>query len=216
MSIVRSKNSKARLIRGTSITKKETLTEGIAKLFYEKGYEKTSIRDIAKSLRVPNSALYYYFKSKQEMLFTIIDELMENVMLNLHEHIEPIEDPEKKLLLIIEDHIRSFVAHRYESKVLIYEDHNLEDEFRRILKEKERRYFNFVSDTLGKIMRHSHCKINVNVATFSLFGMLNWIYKWYDPDKAVDPRELSTQILKMTLTGLKGDIPCKASSKGRN
>ncbi len=48
------------------LTKKETLLSGIAKLFYEQGYEKTSIRDIARSLGLPNSAFYYYFKTKQD------------------------------------------------------------------------------------------------------------------------------------------------------
>jgi TetR/AcrR family transcriptional regulator, cholesterol catabolism regulator len=184
--------------------KRDSLTEGIAKLFYEMGYEKTSTRDIAKTIGVPNSALYYYFQSKQEMLFAIIDGLMENVVLNLKENIEPIQDPEKRLLLIIQDHINSFVSHKYESKALIYDDHCLEGDFRKIVQEKERRYFALVRDTIGEIIRNFNVRIDANVAAFSLFGMLNWIYKWYDPNGKVAPNDLSRQIFRIILTGVKG------------
>ena len=198
------------------LTKKEALLTGIAKLFYEQGYEKTSIRDLARSLGVPNSAFYYYFKTKQEMLFTIIDNLMENVVVTLHQHIEPIHDPEGRLLALIEDHINSFVSHRYESKVLIYEEGCLRGEYRKIIKKKERVYFTFVRNTIAEIIKSSKNAIDVNVATFALFGTLNWIYKWYNPDDKIKPSDLSKHIFSIILSGLKGDSFTKAAVKKPN
>ena len=147
------------------------------------------------------------------MLFAIVDGLMGNVVQNLKEKAEVIRDPGERLLFIIQEHIKSFVAHKYESKVLIYEDHCLEGAFKKIIEDKERQYFDSVRKSLGEIIRTSGSSIDVNVATFSLFGMLNWIYKWYDPDGKAPPEELSRQIFKMVLGGLKGGCPIKVSSK---
>lgn len=180
------------------------LTEGIAKLFCEIGYERTSIRDIAKALGVPNSALYYYFQNKQEMLFAVVDDLMERTIRNLEENSEAFPDGENKLALIIESHIRFYVENPYAGKVLMRDFNCLEGGQRDILKNKELKYINCARKVIGEIVERYGSDIDVNVATFSLFGMLNWIYHWYDPHGRVSPEHLAGSFLKIILTGLEG------------
>ena len=142
------------------------------RLFYENGYEKTSIRDIAKSLELPNSALYYYFQNKQDMLFTIIDDMMEKTLQTLRERTKDLKGPELKLSLIIDNHIRLYVEHRFQMKVLLHEVNSLEGEYSKIIKEKEREYVNYLKDVLREIIKKYGYKIDLNVATFCLFGMV--------------------------------------------
>ena len=196
--------SRSELKKPALIAKKESLTEAIAKLFYEKGYEKTSTRDIAASLSIPGSLLYYYFKNKQEMLFSIVDEAMENTIPILREKVEPINNAEDKLAVIVDCHIRFFVSHPFHSKVFIMDGHSLEGEYRRIIAGKERWYFEFVRKVLAEIIESNNTDLDVNTATFSLFGILNWTYFWYSPDGRVSPDDLAKNIVKMVLPGLKG------------
>ena len=135
------------------------LTEGIAKLFCEIGYERTSIRDIAKALGVPNSALYYYFQNKQEMLFAVVDDLMERTIRNLEENSEAFPDGENKLALIIESHIRFYVENPYAGKVLMRDFNCLEGGQRDILKNKELKYINCARKVIGgdrRALRQRH------------------------------------------------------------
>jgi hypothetical protein len=83
----------------------------------------------------------------------------------------------------------------------------------KIIKKKERIYFTFVKNTITEIVRSNNNAIDVNVATFALFGMLNWIYKWYNPDDKIKPEDLSKHILSIVLNGLKGDPFTKVSLK---
>jgi len=187
-----------------STIKKDEIIEQIANLFFEKGYDRTSIRDISKALGITNPGLYYYFKNKQEMLFEIINAMIEMALIDLREKVNLIQNPEEKICWIISSHINFYAEHRAQTKVLIHERNSLEGEYARIIKEKEAEYVNFFKEVMKEILQNHAVEININVATYCLLGMLNWAIHWYNPRGKVSPETFAANISKIFLNGLKG------------
>lgn len=186
------------------MTKKEQILHDIAELFYVNGYEKTSIRDISKSLNISKPGLYYYFTNKQEMLFDMIYEFMDETNLYLFNELSKLKTPEEKLLCIIQTHIGFFIKYPARMRVLIYEAHSLEDEYYQKFKHKQLEYKVVIKEILQEMLKKSGSGRNINVVTFMLLGMLNWIIQWYEPKGIVAPDKLAGEMYSFFIAGLKG------------
>ena len=185
--------------------KKQELLRKIAELFYENGYEKTSIRDISRALGMTNAGLYYYFENKQEMLFEIMDGAIEDALVSIRREIGKIESAEDKIAWIIQAHIKFYCENKAQTKVLVYEKASLEAKYSEIIKGKESEYIELMRQVLGQIIQGNfQVSIPINVATFSLLGMLNWVVHWFKPEGKVSPDELADYITTIFLNGLKG------------
>ena len=189
------------------MNKKEQILQDIAELFYKRGYDKTSIRDISRALHLSKPGIYHHFASKQEILFDIIWDFMEKTNQYLKEHMELIQGPEDRLLFIIQSHTRFFVKYPAQTKVVVYEAHSLEGEFAEQFKAKQLEYIEIIKNVLKEIMKNSGIKINLNVATFILLGVLNWTIQWYKSDGKVSPESLARELWTFFLRGLKGETP---------
>jgi TetR/AcrR family transcriptional regulator, cholesterol catabolism regulator len=177
-----------------------------AAVFAEKGYHSTSVRDIARATEMSLSGLYYYFKSKDELLFLIQDYCFSTVIEDCHKLLDGVDDPVHRLKLLIENHLHYFVHNMNEMKVLSHEANSIGGDLFKKVNSKKRQYVDLVMELLEEIARaHRLQGIDVRVATFSLFGMMNWIYNWYNPRKDVNVTGLSQNITRIFLSGLLGD-----------
>ena len=191
--------------RVREMNKKEQILQDIAELFFVNGYEKTSIRDISKSLNISKPGLYYHFTNKQEMLFDMIYDFMEKTNLQLFNELSGLNTPEEKLLCIIRNHIGSFIKYPARMRVLIYEAHSLEDEYYQKFKLKQLDYIGVIKEVLQGLMKKYNSERNINVVTFTLLGMLNWIIQWYEPRGIVSPDALAEEMSSFFINGLKGE-----------
>ncbi|HWO00998.1 MAG TPA: TetR/AcrR family transcriptional regulator [Blastocatellia bacterium] len=177
-----------------------------AAIFAEKGYHSTSIRDIARATKMSLSGLYYYFKGKEELLFLIQDYCFSTVIDDCHKLLEGVDDPVRRLKLLIENHLYYFVHNMNEMKVLSHEANSISGDLYKKVNSKKRQYVDLVMSLLEEIARANRVTgLDLKVATFSLFGMMNWIYNWYNPRKDVDVAGLSQNITRIFLSGLLGD-----------
>jgi TetR/AcrR family transcriptional regulator, cholesterol catabolism regulator len=182
-----------------------------AAVFADKGYHSTSMRDISRATKMSLSGLYYYFKSKEELLFLIQDYCFSTVIDDCRRLLEGIDDPIRRLKLLIENHLNYFVQNMNEMKVLSHEADSISGDLFKKVNTKKRQYVNLVMSLLGEIARENRVeRIDVRVATFSLFGMMNWIYNWYNPRKDVDVAGLSNNITRLFLSGFLGDKALEA------
>jgi AcrR family transcriptional regulator len=177
-----------------------------AAIFAEKGYHSTSIRDIARATGMSLAGLYYYFSSKEELLFLIQDYCFSTVLDDCRRLLAGVQDPVSRLKLLIENHLNYFVNNMNEMKVLSHEANSITGEFFKKVNSKKRQYVDLVTGLLKEIAadRVIH-SVDLRVATFSLFGMMNWIYNWYNPRKDVDVAGLSDNITRIFLSGLVGN-----------
>jgi len=182
-----------------------------AAIFAEKSYHSTSIRDISRATGMSLSGLYYYFKSKEELLFLIQDYCFSTVIEDCRKLLAGVDDPVHRLKLLIENHLNYFVQNMNEMKVLSHEANAIAGDLFKKVNTKKRQYVDLAMHLLEEIARTYNVKgLDIRVATFSLFGMMNWIYNWYNPRKDVDVAGLSQNITRIFLSGFLGDKSLQA------
>jgi AcrR family transcriptional regulator len=182
-----------------------------AAIFAEKGYHSTSIRDIARQTKMSLAGLYYYFSSKEELLFLIQDYCFGTVLDDCRRLLAGVDDPISRVKLLIENHLNYFVNNMNEMKVLSHEANAIGGDFFKKVNSKKRQYVDLVMNLLEQIAaEHKVEGVDLRVATFSLFGMMNWIYNWYNPRKDLDVTALSQSITRLFLSGLLGDTSVTA------
>lgn len=182
-----------------------------AAIFAEKGYHSTSIRDIARATKMSLSGLYYYFSSKEELLFLIQDYCFSTVLDDCRRLLAGVDDPVSRLKLLIENHLNYFVNNMNEMKVLSHEANSIKGDLFKKVNSKKRQYVDLTRKLIEEIAAARGVEgLDLRVATFSLFGMMNWIYNWYNPRKDVDVAGLSQNITRLFLTGLLGGKAVKA------
>jgi len=179
--------------------KLESILRTAAAIFAEKGYHQASIRDISRATKISLSGLYYYFSSKEELLFLIQDHAFGTLLARLDELLAGVADPHRRLRLLIENHLRFFVSNMAEMKVLSHESDSLTGEMRNRVNAKKRRLTRVVMEILTELRPES--TIDVRVATFALFGMMNWLYNWYRPDRDVGVERLAEDMSRIFLGG---------------
>jgi AcrR family transcriptional regulator len=185
--------------RRTYDEKLESILRTAAEIFAEKGYHQASIRDIARATRVSLSGLYYYFQSKEELLFFVQDHAFGTLLDNLERLLEGVEDPNRRLRLLIENHLRFFVANMAEMKVLSHEADSLTGEFRTRVNAMKRQLTEIAMQILRDLSPARD--LDLRVSTFSLFGMMNWLYNWYRPGRDVPVDRLADEMSRLFLGG---------------
>src|SRR5216110_1461737 len=106
--------------------KLEFILRNAARIFAEKSYHSTTMRDISRATNISLAGLYHYCKSKEELLFLIQDHCFGRVSESLAQRIKDIDDPFEKLRIFIDNHLSFFAANMAEMKVLSHEAESLE------------------------------------------------------------------------------------------
>ncbi|MBI5439863.1 MAG: TetR/AcrR family transcriptional regulator [Deltaproteobacteria bacterium] len=184
--------------------RKQEILREVAGLFFEKGYSGTSVRDIGKALNITNPGIYYYFENKQQILYTICNDLMTRVLEDVRARISTMTAPREMLEFMVKAHIDVFVESPAETKVMIYEQHSLEGEYRSRFRRQQREYMSVLKEVLGRLAEESGADVDLNVAAFSLIGMLNWVVQWYEPAGKVPPDRLAEDVARLFLKGFEG------------
>lgn len=179
--------------------KLESILRTAAAIFAEKGYHQASIRDIARATRVSLSGLYYYFTSKEELLFLIQDHAFGTLVGNLERLLEGVEDPHRALRLLMENHLRYFVNNMAEMKVLSHEAESLTGEYRARVNAKKRRLTEIAVQILTALRPQGD--VDPRMAAFAMFGMMNWLYNWYRPGRDEPVEKLVDDMHRIFVSG---------------
>lgn len=179
--------------------KLDSILSAAAVIFAEKGYHNASIRDIARATGVSLSGLYYYFQSKEELLYLIQDHAFGTLLGRLDERLAGVTDARERLRLLIDNHLTYFVSNMAEMKVLSHEADSLSGDYRQRVNGQKRRLGEVAMGILRQVRGDDG--IDGRVATFALFGMMNWLYTWYRPDRDVPVERLVEEITEIYLNG---------------
>ena len=196
--------------------KLDSLLAVAARVFAERGYDSTSMRDLARASGVSLAGLYYYVQSKEELLFLIQSRNFEAVLEGMRERLADATEPVDKLARFIENHLDYFASHMAEMKVLSHEAGALSGDFLAQVNSTKREYTRALMDILADVeSTHGPAHVNRRVAAYSLFGMMNWIYNWYDPLGDVGVEALSQNVCRLFLGGYIG-LPVSEASLPRS
>ncbi len=164
------------------------------------------MREVAKATGISLAGLYHYFDCKEKMLFLIQFRTFSGLLQNLLEKLHGVTDPEEQLRVMIRGHVGYFAANMDALKVCSHELDTLNgaayDETRTIRKE----YYAATRSIIERLL-DAHTPgvpVNRHVLTMSLFGTLNWLYRWYDPGRGPSVAVVSNQIASQFLRGIHG------------
>ena len=192
--------------------KLELILRASARIFAEKSYHSTSMRDISRATEVSLAGLYHYCKSKEELLFLIQDHCFGRVLQRLEERLQGESEPIAKLRIFIDNHLSFFAANMSEMKVLSHEAESLAGDLHAHVSTKKDRYTKLTQKILKEIQLQQRqgdggSQIDLTVATYALFGMMNWIYNWYDPQGKLKVAELVDNVTRLFLHGFVAGLP---------
>lgn len=183
--------------------KLEFILRTAARIFADKSYHSTSMRDISRATNISLAGLYHYCKSKEELLFLIQDNCFGRVAERLEQRLIDVKEPARKLQIFIENHLSFFAANMAEMKVLSHEAQSLRGDLHAHVSGRKDKYTKLAT----RILREVHDgqpggrTMNLTVATYALFGMMNWIYNWYDPKGKLKVNELAQSLTQLFLNG---------------
>ncbi len=166
-----------------------------AKIFAEKGFHRTSVRDISRATKMSLAGLYYYFTTKEELLYLIQERCFVTLLHGWERAATADMDVRTRIRVFAENHLSFFCHNMHEMKVMAHEDESLTGEFQVKILVLKRRYVKVIMDLIRELQdREGKKGIDLRVATFSLFGMMNWIYTWYQPKRDLPLPQLMEQM----------------------
>ena len=174
-----------------------------AQTFADRGFEATSMREISRATSVSLSGLYHYFESKQNLLYLIQNNTFTFILERLRMRLSGIDDPAARLRILVRNHIEYFLSHPSEMKVLSHEEDALGEPFREQVDKIKRRYYALAREIFDSLAADGLAHgIQPRIAVLSLFGMMNWTYKWHKPMVDPDAEELTAAIVGLFLHGV--------------
>ena len=175
-----------------------------AQVFAEQGFEGASMRDISRATGISLSGLYYYFESKQKLLYLLQKSSFTEIIERLQAGLAPLRGPEARLRVLIRNHIGYFLSHRNEMKVLSHEEEALDPPYREEVAAIKRRYYALAREIFDGVVGKGLAEgLQPRVAVLSLFGMMNWVYKWHNPKTDPGAEELTEAIVGIFLHGVR-------------
>lgn len=172
-------------------------------VFDEKGYEGASMRDLSRASGMSLAGLYYYFESKEKLLYLIQRHTFTTILERLKSRLDGVDDPKQRIRAFIANHLEYFLANQKAMKVLSHEDEVLKNGFGAEIAAVKRDYVRICVGLIDDFKRAHGLAFSSRTAALSLFGMMNWIYTWYRPRDG-GAEELAREMGDIFLNGLSG------------
>ena len=157
-------------------SRKENILRAAATVFAERGFEGASVREVATRAGIGLSGLYYYFQSKEALLFAIQSNVFSTLVQSLKERIEKLDDSERRLHAVIENHLEYSISNAEELKICVHELESLSGVYFLEVLRLRREYYALVKSIVAGVSGNNEHSLS----TLYLFGALNWIHMWYD------------------------------------
>lgn len=172
-------------------------------IFRERGYHATSMRAIASALGWQPAALYYYYPSKEELLYNIMDNAIETLTAYVNANIDAGLPAPDRLGQAITAHVTLIADHLDELSVFLHEMKALDTKRREILQAKSARYEHIFRDILHDGIRtQEFAGIDPRLARYLILSACNWIYNWYRPEGSYSPETIAASFTSMILHGM--------------
>jgi TetR/AcrR family transcriptional regulator, cholesterol catabolism regulator len=183
---------------------RQEILRAAARLFHRRGYDATSMSDVARALRLSKGGLYHHFQGKDEILFSLMEHALDISQERVMNAVRGVSDPEGRLRMLIRLHVELVMSPGdREITVMLHENHPLPPSLRRRVNKRKKDYVHFVENLVSDVqrMRGSNATVSPRAATFALLGMINWIYQWYRPEGTLNAEQLARQYAEIFFAG---------------
>lgn len=171
------------------------------------------MRDLSRASGMSLAGLYYYFESKEKLLYLIQRHTFTTILERLRARLEGVTDAEERIRIFVLNHLEYFLANQKAMKVLSHEDEVLKNGFGAEIAAVKREYVHTCVSLIDDLKRARGLEFTSRTAALSLFGMMNWIYTWYKPRIDGDAEELACEMGNIFLNGLRGRQGAKGKKR---
>ncbi|AHI30397.1 MULTISPECIES: TetR/AcrR family transcriptional regulator [Marinobacter] len=169
-----------------------------AKLFRDKGYERTTVRDLAAAVGIQSGSLFHHFRTKEEILKAV---MVETIRLNtalMQAAVDAASTHRDKLQALIRAELESINGQTGEAMaVLVFEWRSLSEESQAYVLELRDIYEQLWLDVLETLRQDGVLAADPFVVRRMLTGALSWTVTWYRPDGGLTLDDLTAQVVAM-------------------
>jgi AcrR family transcriptional regulator len=176
-----------------------------ARLFQQRGFDATSMSDVAAALALSKGGLYHHFKSKNEILFRLMDSALRLTEERVVTPVRAIADPAERLRTLIRLHLEVVLSPQNGTiAVMLHENHPLPAGLRRRINARKKDYLHFVEVVITDAQKacRSQQRVTPRAAALALLGMINWAYQWYKPEGPLQLDSLVGQYTEIVFSGM--------------
>ena len=190
--------------RPQSAQKRLAILDAAASAIAAHGFHGMSMRDLAAQTGQVVAGLYNYFPSKDGVLFDIQISAFETLIAAAEEALRGVESPRDRLFAFIHQHVRYVAEHPDVMRVLVQEAGALPTRERAKVRTLKERYYDLGRAIIADLYREGAPggRGDLERITYGIFGMINWVYGWYQPRRHGTPGEVARSLHRLALSGL--------------
>lgn len=187
-----------------SASRERDIVATAARLFKEKGYRATTLEDIAAAVGMLKGSLYYYIRSKEELLYLVVRDPIRQVYSELEAIVVSDLPFTEKIAKAIANHMTVFHLHYPHIAVYLHDYRHLMDKLEQNVIETPKQYQRLWDALLRQGIAAGEIRddVDVTMAGYALLGMCNWAYRWYNPAGRLSPQEVADVFTRIALQGL--------------
>ena len=180
--------------------------EVAAEVFHRKGYDNTSMSDVATAAGLTKAGLYHHMTSKESLLYTVLDAGLDLTESYVMKPLQEIADPVERLKTMIDLHLRLVLQERnLEVTGLLHECKSLSSADQTRINRRKKEYVKMLANLIADVIEKYGIKdLDPKLAAFALLGMLNWTYQWYQPGGSNSREDITKNFQDIFLRGILG------------
>lgn len=181
----------------------DRLRAAAAELFWNKGYAATTTRELAAVLGVQKASIYYHISSKEDLLYSLCVESLENIHSAAEAAVADVEDPVERVRALIRGHVRAMLTDKDKHATMLTELRSLSPERRREVVGLRDEYEDLVRSVLADAQEAGALRgdIPAKHLELCLLDLMNWAIFWFRPDRGMSPEQLAETFAILFLEG---------------
>ena len=174
-----------------------------ARVIHKKGYDATSLNDIADAVGVTKGGLYHYIDGKKNLLFKIMSYALDLLEVRVMKPSAELPEAEQQLRAVLARHTELILDEGIEMTILLDESAGLTAEDLHLITERRVKYYKFVRAILQRLQEEGKLHaVEVTIATHNLIGQLQWLARWYNPKGRLTREQVIQEFTKSALLAL--------------
>ena len=196
------RRGRPRALLGDDDSRRHQLLRASARLFREKGYDGTSVRDIAQATGLQSGSWVYHFPTKQDILVAVMEQGLVDALARIEAIAAQELPPRRKFEALVRTHLDTLLAPGQDFiPVVLYEWRSLEAPARRRVTAPLKRYEALWRQAIEALQQSGDWPGRTRIDVLLLFGALNWMARWYQPGGEFDIDTLSRECVAFFLRG---------------
>jgi AcrR family transcriptional regulator len=184
--------------------RREEILQASAQIFRKKGFHATSMQDIADAVKLQKASLYHHVESKQEILFTILEQALDLLIGDMRAVVDSDLLPEEKLRLAMQVYMGRLTGEADLASVLLFEYRSLEKRLHSRHAVRRDRYESLWRKIIEEgVDQGVFRQVDISITTFAIIGVQNWMITWYKEGGRLTSLELSDHFSELFLEGLR-------------